>query len=95
MTTIKRELKDEYKHLTVNELATKFNVNRKTIIKYFSKNREDYIKENALRRAEMYKLKCDGWTLSQIGKKYGTTRHNVSLLIKKHKQQYANQLNLI
>lgn len=94
MTTIKRELKDEYKHLTVNQLAKKFNVNRKTIIKYFSKDRDVYLKEQALRRAEMYKLKLEGWTLEQIGKKYGTTKNNVSLLIKKHKQQYNNQINM-
>ena len=92
ITTIKRELKDEYKHLTVNELAKKFNVNRKTIIKYFSKDREVYLKEQALRRADMYKLHLEGWSLAEIGKKYGTTRQNVSILIKKHKKQYANQL---
>lgn len=94
MTIVKRELKDEYKHLTVNELAKKFNVNRKTIIKYFSKDREVYLKELALRRAEMYKLKCDGLTLTEIAKKYNCTRHNVSLLIKKHKEQYNDQISM-
>lgn len=91
----KKKLKKEYRHLTNKQLSEKFNVSVVTIKKYLAQDREEYIKEQALRRAEMYKLKMDGWSLTEIGKKYGTTRHNISLLIKKHKQQYANQLNLI
>lgn len=91
----KNKLKKEYRHLTNKQLSEKFNVSVVTIKKYLAQDREEYIKEQALRRADMYKLHLEGWSLSEIGKKYGTTRHNISLLIKKHKQQYANQLNLI
>ncbi|MWN91383.1 hypothetical protein GQ597_11830 [Gilliamella sp. Pra-s65] len=89
------KIKNKKREVKAKDLAQKYGISVSTVKKYFSQDREDYIKENALRRAEMYKLKLEGWTLEQIGKKYGTTKNNVSLLIKKHKQQYANQLNLI
>ena len=88
------KLKNKKRDVKAKDLAQKYGISVSTVKKYFSQDRDDYIKENALRRAEMYKLHLDGWSLSEIGKKYGTTRHNISLLIKKHKEQYNNQINM-
>lgn len=90
----KKKLKKEYRHLTNKQLSEKFNVSVVTIKKYLAQDRDEYLKELALRRAEMYKLKCDGLTLTEIAKKYNCTRHNVSLLIKKHKEQYNDQISM-
>lgn len=88
------KLKNKKRDVKAKDLAKKYGISVSTVKKYFSQDREDYIRELALRRAEMYKLKCDGLTLTEIAKKYNCTRHNVSLLIKKHKEQYNDQISM-
>lgn len=88
------KLKNKKRDVKAKDLAQKYGISVSTVKKYFSQDRQDYIKEQALRRAEMYKLKLDGLTLTEIAQKYNCTRHNVSLLIKKHREQYNNQINM-